>query len=278
MVEQLAVNQLVVGSNPTSRASGMRLISRPKRKASSEMRMFFSIVVSYKYFMKCPYPECRKDYNDEGWPPVYHGWIDPEDWEGSINEEMTTNRVLLITRRCRFCNQLFHTLSVGHQNYISDHGWKRQDPTIEPLIQYPTSKTKFEAKGVSKEVVAAFNEAERCRSVGSLTGAGSCLRKAIYTLCDAMDVSGADYRGKIVNLPVKTEYQELLKQIKWLGDNVTKPGQEKYTMDMVDVALEILPVLVDDIYIKDEKADTAAKLLARARSVNSLPETSEEQE
>ena len=37
---------------------------------------------------------------------------------------------------------------------------------------------------------------------------------------------------------------------------------------MVDVALEILPVLIDDLYLKDEKMDKASKLLAKARSVN----------
>ena len=59
-----------------------------------------------------------------------------------------------------------------------------------------------------------------------------------------------------------------MKQIKWLGDNATKPGEEKYTMQMVDVTLEILPVLIDDLYLKDEKMDEATKLLAKARSAN----------
>ena len=59
-----------------------------------------------------------------------------------------------------------------------------------------------------------------------------------------------------------------LKQIKWIGDNTTKPGEEKYTMEMIDVALEILPILIDDMYIKDEKTTEAAKLLAKARSIN----------
>jgi hypothetical protein len=88
----------------------------------------------------------------------------------------------------------------------------------------------------------AFNEAERCRAVGSVTGAGAALRKAIYALCDEKKAAGADYREKIANLPVKDEgHKELLKQFKWLGDNVTKPGEETYTVEMVDAALEILP-------------------------------------
>lgn len=39
-------------------------------------------------------------------------------------------------------------------------------------------------------------------------------------------------------------------------------------MEMIDVALEILPILIDDMYIKDEKTAEAAKLLAKARSIN----------
>lgn len=219
--------------------------------------------------MKCPYPNCRKDYNDEAWPKIMDSWISPSGTGDSISTQAFYNRLYIVTRKCRFCQQLFHEVSVGHQNF-EDHTkrFAELQPTIEPLVTYPVSKTKFEAKNVPKKVVDAFNEAERCRSVGSLTGAGSCLRKAVYALCDEKKVDGNDYREKIGNLPVKETYKELLKQIKWLGDNMTKPGEEKYTMEMIDVALEILPILIDDMYIKDEKATEATKLLAKARSVN----------
>jgi len=215
--------------------------------------------------MKCPYIDCRKDYNDEAWPKVNDGWINPTGFGSSINERKLDNRIYIVSRRCRFCHKLFHDLFVGNENF--DKNWNEINPTLELLVSYPVSKTKFESKGIPKKVLEAFNEAERCRSVGSLTGAGSCLRKSVYTLCDVREVTGADYREKISNLPVKEIYKELLKQIKWLGDNTTKPGEEKYTIEMVDVALEILPILIDDMYLKDEKANEASTLLAKARSV-----------
>ena len=223
--------------------------------------------------MKCPYPNCRKDYNDEAWPKAMNTWVSPSGTGGSIAERAFHNRLYLITRKCRFCHQLFHDVYVGRENF-EDHtkGFEELEPTLELLVTYPVSKTKFEAKNIPKKVIDAFNEAERCRSVGSLTGAGGCLRKTIYSVCDDKKVGGDNYREKIGNLNVKDTYKELLKQIKWLGDNMTKPGEEKYTMEMVDVALEILPVLVDDLYLKDEKADEAAKLLAKARSVNKSAE------
>lgn len=194
-------------------------------------------------------------------------WILPEGYAGSIAEAALYNRLYIVTRKCRFCEQFFHEVSVGHQNF-EDHtkGFAELKATIEPLVTYPVSKTKFEAKNVPEKVTNAFNEAERCRSVGSLTGTGSCLRKAIYSLCDEKGVDGIGYRERIGNLPVKETYKELLKQIKWLGGNTTKPGEENYTMEMADVALEILPILIDDMYIKDEKTIEAAKLLAKARS------------
>ncbi|MEX1997921.1 MAG: hypothetical protein WEA04_04610 [Candidatus Andersenbacteria bacterium] len=192
-------------------------------------------------------------------------WINPSHFGESINERKNMNRLFVITRQCRFCHQYFHELYVGHENFREFDEIKS---TLEPLVTYPVSRTKFEAKQVPKEITNAFNEAERCRSVGSLTGAGGCLRKTVYALCDSQKVTGKDYREKIGKLPVKETYQELLKQIKWLGDNTTKPGEEKYTMEMIDVAFEILPVLVDDMYLKEEKTDAAAKLLAKARSAN----------
>jgi hypothetical protein len=226
--------------------------------------------------MKCPYPDCRKDYNDENWPKAMSKWISPPDTSGSIAERQFYNRLFVVSRKCRFCGQLFHDVYVGHENF-KDHteSFQEIEPTLEPLATYPISKTKFEAKNIPKKVIDAFNESERCRSVGSLTGVGGCLRKAIYAVCDDKQSTGRDYREKIGNLGVKEAYKELLKQIKWLGDNTTKPGEEKYTMDMVDVGLEILPVIIDDLYLKDEKMEDAAKLLARARSVNLVEEQEE---
>jgi len=221
--------------------------------------------------MRCPYSDCRKDYNDETWLKVVDSWINPSDFGSSINERKTQNRLYIVSRRCRFCHSLFHEVWVGHEDFKD--GWQEIDNTLELLVSYPISKTKFESKSIPKKVLDAFNEAERCRSVGSLTGTGGCLRKSVYALCDAQEISGSDYREKISNLPVKGIYKELLKQIKWLGDSTTKPGEEKYDMTMVDVAMEILPVLIDDIYLKDERAEEAARLLAKAKSLNNSKES-----
>jgi len=226
--------------------------------------------------MKCPYSNCRKDYNDNDWPRALETWINPRNFGGSIADREFYNRPFLIIRKCRFCNQLFYEVYIGHENFDKEEYFKELEPTLELLATYPVSKAKFEAKNVPQKVEDAFHEAERCRSVGSLTGSGSCLRKAIYVLCDEKGAEGRDYREKIANLPVKDTYKELLKQIKWLGDNTTKPGEEKYTLDMVDVAFEILPIIIDDMYIKDEKTDQASKLLAKAKSANTKSDTKSE--
>ena len=221
--------------------------------------------------MKCPYPECRKDYNDK-WSPVYKGYLSPESFRHSQAERQFINRLNITTWQCHFCQQYFHSVSVGKEVYGKDTlGHMRSiSDDLESLVIYPVSKTKFEAKSVPGKVRDAFNEAERCRSVGSITGTGASLRKAIYALCDEKKAEGANYREKIANLPVKDEgHKELLKQFKWLGDNVTKPGEEAYTVEMIDAALEILPVVIDGMYLQKEKEDETAKLLAKARSANS---------
>lgn len=138
--------------------------------------------------------------------------------------------------------------------------------TKELLFTFPSSKTKFEAKKIPKNIKDAFSEAERCRSIGSLSGVGACLRKTIYMICDDQQVSGDDYRKKIGNLPFKGGYKELLKQIKFLGDNTTKPGEEKYVMKDADLALDVLPILIEELYAKDEKIDEVEKILAKVRS------------
>jgi hypothetical protein len=217
--------------------------------------------------MKCPYPKCQKDYND-GWPKVYESFVNPKGFGSSIQEQTTLNRIYLITRLCRFCHQYFHEVYIGHSNYDEKPRWQEVEPTLELLISYPCSKTRFETKEVPQNVRDHFNEAERCRSIGSITGTGACLRKAIYSLCDDKQATGDDYREKITNLPVKNTYKELLKHIKWLGDNTTKPGLEVYSKQMVDQALGILPVIIDELYTVDDRIEKATKLLAKARSKN----------
>jgi hypothetical protein len=39
-----------------------------------------------------------------------------------------------------------------------------------------------------------------------------------------------------------------------------------YTPDQVDVALKVLPVVIDKLYEQDEEIDEAQKILAQARS------------
>lgn len=216
--------------------------------------------------MKCPYSECQKDYNDESWEKAYDGFIDPKGFVGSKNEEALLNRLYIITRKCRFCHNYFHEVFVGHQNYENEYPYKKNQPELEFLISYPNSKTKFEAIGIPKNIRDFFNEAERCRSVGSLTGAGACLRKTVYALCDSKNVAGTDYKDKIVNLPIKDAYKQLLKQIKWLGDNTTKPQGTEYDKNEIDMAINILPFVIDELYLKDEQVEKANKLLGMVRS------------
>lgn len=213
--------------------------------------------------MKCPYHDCQKDYNESAWSPIKDGFIGNISY---LEGRATKNRLYVTTWECRFCGRYFHKVAVG--NEVFDEYGNIVDINIESLVSFPVSKTSFKSKNVPREIRDAFNEAERCRSVGSITGVGACLRKAVYLLCEDQKVAGQDYRVKIGNLKVKDGYKELLKQFKWLGDNVTKPGDEKYTTEMIDVALEILPTIIDSMYIEEEKESEAAKMLSRAKSVN----------
>jgi len=219
--------------------------------------------------MRCPYPECQKDYN-EVWPDVFDGYVNPSGYKDET-DIFTLNRVYIVTRRCRFCHQYFHEIYVGHENDTTwdetAHGWVGGEPTRELVASYPASKTSFKAKKVPTNVREYFHEAERCRSIGAMTGVAACLRKTVYEVCENLGAVGANYKEKISNLPLTGDvYKELLKQVKFLGDNGTKPGGDTYTSDQVDIALRVLPVVIDKLYEQDEQVEEAQKALAAARS------------
>ncbi len=205
--------------------------------------------------MKCPYHDCQKDFNPE-WGKV-RNYVYPTQYSDE------GDGLWIETSTCRFCERKFHEIYRAKQiKSLNDSETKRE----ELLFIFPSTKTKFTAKKLPHKIKEYFNEAERCRSIGSLTGVGACLRKTVYAICDDKNAEGTDYREKISNLEVKGKYQDLLKQIKWLGDNTTKPGEEKYSMDDADLALEILPLLIEELYAKDEKIEEVEKILAKVKS------------
>ena len=218
--------------------------------------------------MKCPYPDCQKDYNDSEWEKDYDGYVN--DADGA--DMFVLQRIYLVSRKCHFCHQLFHEVYVGHQNRRQNDENGNMipgstNPTLELISAYPTSKTTFRSKNVPSDIRSLFHEAERCRSIGAMTGVAACLRKTVYAICDQQGVAGNNYREKIGNLPLKEEvYKELLKQVKFLGDNGTKSGGDIYTHQQVDIALSVLPVVIDKIYEQDERVDEAQRILANVRS------------
>lgn len=210
--------------------------------------------------MKCPYHDCQKDYNPK--------WGNERTTVSPSQYCKVGDGILIETHTCQFCERQFHEIYRAKAEEVENKCYRTEKKDL--LFSFPASKTKFEAKKIPKEIKEAFNEAERCKSIGSLTGVGACLRKTIYAICDDKKVSGGDYKEKIGNLPVTGKYQELLKQIKWLGDNTTKPGDEKYTMNDATLAIDLLPLLIEELleelYFKDEKIEKVGKILAKIKS------------
>lgn len=182
---------------------------------------------------------------------------------------MHLNRLNVTSRQCRFCGRLFHDVSIANEDWNRDGS---VDETPQFIASWPSSKTKFESTGIPKAVLDTFNEAERCRGVGALIGASACLRRCVYTVCDDLGVEGRDYKEKIAALPVnKAVYRDLLRQVKFLGDHMTKPDGNEYTKEEIDLALEVLPLVIDDLYGTDEKVSLAQKILAKVSSQKAMP-------
>lgn len=136
-------------------------------------------------------------------------------------------------------------------------------PTL--LFQYPPRKVFFGKDVVPKVILDAFNEAERCYSIGSRTGTTACLRKCIYLICDdkVSDPTLVDYSEKIKALfPQGTNFFELSQQIKWLGDKHVHGEQEMaYTDQSIKMALDIFPIIISEIYERPEVIKQAKNIL-----------------
>lgn len=206
--------------------------------------------------MKCPYHDCQKDYNEN--------WSSDRTNVTPTEESLEGDGLHIKTFECRFCGRQFH--DIFQSKRVPSNTGPYSVARGELLFSFPSVKTKFAAELLPLSVKNYFNEAERCRAVGSLTGVGACLRKTVYEICDNQQAEGVDYREKIANLPVKGIYKDLLKQIKWLGDTTTKPGSDSYTLEEIDFALQILPFLIEELYSKDEKIEEVEKILSKVRS------------
>ncbi len=132
-----------------------------------------------------------------------------------------------------------------------------EDPELK--LQYPFRKTIFHINNVPAKVKESLSEAEKCFSVGAKNGCALCLRKCIYAVCDdsekgqtkkSVKNEGDDYVDKIEKLfPKSSEFTELAKQIKWLGDkHAHNINEEKYTNKDVEKALRIMPLIIREIY------------------------------
>lgn len=152
--------------------------------------------------------------------------------------------------------------SVTEKSHVKELKKINEIPT-DLIFQYPFQKTVFNITGISIKIKESLNEAERCFSVGARNGTTACLRKCIYAICDDRKVEGADYSKKIEKLfPLKNEFSELAKQIKWLGDNhMHNVNEEKYTKEHIEKAIEVMPLIIREIYGNDEKIKEVKNLL-----------------
>lgn len=238
--------------------------------------------------LKCPFPSCKKD--------VDFGWTDKEI-EISCSEN---NPVFYRLLRCHHCEETAFFLFKGlteakkeefqetRNSYAMIGGNRGNNSEPRPLIlnlqelvnkesklifQYPFRKTIFQIKGIPSKVKESLVEAEKCFSVGAKNGCATCLRKCVYALCDDIKESNIDgyetekehldYVKKIDKLlPEQNEFVELLKHIKWLGDkHAHNVNEESYTYEDVKQALDIMPLIIKEIYGKKEKIKTVRNVL-----------------
>ena len=228
-------------------------------------------------FFKCPHcnRDCHSDDRvDAGVIPEDIGLEKTEGEHGGIVAK-TPEIIAYQAYQCRFCENVFcnffksrkiHRVAPGVPWSEAVHQEKTTEIKLgEKIFSYPTSGLGFTADSVPENIQKTFEEALKCFSVGSNLGTATCLRRCVYELCDDQEASGEHYAQKIINLKIDQD-TELLQHIKWLGDDFAHEGPDAFDSDMVEKAVEVTRIIIEDIYRKDELKEEAAKVLKRGRT------------
>lgn len=220
---------------------------------------------------KCPY--CKKD--------ISYKWFIEE----KIISDKKDSRMFYKKLECKHCSNIIFFLFKGcsdeeikqleNQNkkalILSSPDEDKLKMLLEEekngrslVFSYPFLKTVFNIPGIPSKVKKILNEAELCYSFKSRIGTVACLRTCIYCLCDdRFGKNDEEYTDKIVKLfPEGDEFANLAKQIKWLGDkHLHNDKEDAYNKEDIEQALEIMPMIIREIYGKIDKVNKVKNAL-----------------
>lgn len=161
--------------------------------------------------------------------------------------------------KCSFCNHVSMHLSFQEITETMPHGYSRRmklGADFDSIIFYsvPTSFFVLDDRipAVIRELIT---EAEGCLKMNFLTGASTCMRKAIYELLILENAEGTDYESRIKYLKKKypdsdPSLFDILAHIQDMtSDKIHEQSWDKWDSKHLKLIIETLKTVLHDVYV-----------------------------
>ena len=177
---------------------------------------------------------------------------------------------------CSSCNHVsmhlsYNKITYGTSNQFHIDMDKLADKDIDSKIFYsvPTSFFVLDER-IPLILRELITESEGCLKMNYLTGASTCIRKAIYELLVKENAQGDDYETRIKSLKKKysnvdSSYFDILSHIQNMtSDKIHEQSWDKWDSKNLTLIIETLKSIIYDIYVlpsvKAERAKSIQKL------------------
>jgi hypothetical protein len=134
--------------------------------------------------------------------------------------DILTSQTILAHRRCpnRAC--------YAHVFVI----WNNREGRL--IASFPAERIDFDATDIPTEIIATFEEAITCHSVGTYRAAAIMVRRTLEELCRERGATGATLKDRIKSLSAKVimpkELIEALDDLRLLGNDAAHVESQEY--------------------------------------------------
>ena len=212
------------------------------------------------YVYNCPF--CNRKN-------VSYGITETYKFDWTSNKEC---HVIFVT--CSSCRHV--SMHLSYRDIVSYDSLRnlrfRNEVDIDSAIFYsvPTSFFVLDSR-ITEIIKDLITEAEGCLKMNFLTGASSCMRKAIYELLVIEKAEGDDYESKIKFLKKKyldsdPNLFDILAHIKDItSDKVHEQSWDKWDSRHLKLIIETLKTILQDIYVLPKVKAERSLVIQRLR-------------
>lgn len=192
-----------------------------------------------------------------------------------------------VPMRCPHCRKESAVIGIGLNDMdVGDGLWCGQRMCPSPgcnghvfvvhrqgkLVEaYPPSTIDFDPKDVPANIVASFDEALRCHSVGCHMAAALLVRRTLEEVCQNKGATGKDLKDRIADLKgkivVPDELFQAMDELRLLGNDaahIEAKSYDKVSSEEIEVAIEFTKEFLKALY-------QYSGLLAKLRGLKKVP-------